>query len=95
MGVKKIKDTAQADVRRIERELKKLPQDAYKFWVSITPKDTGNARRNTSLRNNTIESRYPYAQRLDEGWSKQYGGRGMSKPTEEYVKKRLKSILGK
>lgn len=72
-------------------EVKKIPQDAYNYFVSITPIDTGNARRSTSLRNTTIEANYPYAQRLDEGWSKQAKD-GMTKPTGKFIDARVKKI---
>ena len=83
-----------ADLRRKQSELSKLPAEAYNFWVKHTPKKTGNARRRTSLKKDTIEARYPYAERLDDGWSKQAPD-GMSKPTEQFIQDRLKKILGR
>ena len=50
-----------------------------------TPVDSGNARRNTKLSNDSILAQYPYAVRLDQGYSKQAPD-GMSKPTDDYMK---------
>jgi hypothetical protein len=77
------------------KELQKYPQDAEKEFVSLTPIRSGNARSRTRLvGNNTIEANYPYAQRLDEGWSKQAPA-GMTKPFEAWVQKKVKQIFGK
>jgi hypothetical protein len=72
-------------------EVKKIPQDAYNYFVGITPIDTGNARRSTKLTNNTIEANYPYAQRLNTGWSKQAPD-GMTEPTQKFIDARIKKI---
>jgi hypothetical protein len=63
-------------------------------FVSVTPKDTGNARRQTRLSGNTIEANYSYAGALDKGWSKQ-APQGMTKPTERFIKNRLDKIMRK
>jgi hypothetical protein len=65
------------------------------FFRDITPKDTGNARNKTTLRNDTIQARYPYAGRLDRGWSRQFGGQGMSRPTIKFLRRLVRSILGR
>lgn len=54
-----------------------------------TPVDTGRARKSTLLKDNEIQARYPYAQRLDQGWSKQ-APEGMTKPTENYIEQYVK-----
>lgn len=89
-----VKDAMTAGLRRMQSQLSKLPSEAYDFWVKATPKRTGNARRKTKLKKDTIEANYPYAQRLDEGWSRQAPD-GMSKPTEKFVTDRLRKILRK
>ena len=81
-----------------------LSDDAYKFFVAQTPVRSGNARRNTSLASMkdsktglskaTIEGDYAYAQRLDEGWSKQ-APNGMTAPTERYIERRLDELVRK
>lgn len=94
MKVKVEKDDITKSLTKIQENLKRLPQEAYNFWVSKTPKDTGNARRKTSLKGNTIVADYPYADRLDKGWSKQAPD-GMSEPTSKFIEKRLKQIMRK
>lgn len=80
------------------KQLKEVPdqvaEDAYKFFVAHTPIRTGNARRRTDLRGTTITADYPYAQRLDQGYSKQQP-QGMTKPTEKEIERLLKKELGK
>lgn len=86
--------TTLSQLRQVRAQLANLPQEAHKHFVSVTPIDTGNARRNTSLQGKTIHANYPYAKRLDEGWSNQ-AKRGMIKPTEEFIRRRVKQITGK
>jgi hypothetical protein len=62
-----------------------LTQIAYPYFKAYTPVLTGNAKSHTSIRNNEILADYPYAQRLDNGWSKQFGGVGMTEPTVKEV----------
>jgi hypothetical protein len=69
-----------------------LAEKAYPVFVrgegtfKGTPIDTGNARNNTKLSKDSILAQYPYAQRLNQGYSKQAPD-GMSKPTDDYIKK--------
>jgi hypothetical protein len=53
----------------------------------------GNAKRKTRLKGDTIHADYPYAKRLDEGYSKQNNGVGMTEPTlkaiQEYLDKKV------
>lgn len=95
MAVKKLNDAMTASLRRVQSDLDKLPAQAFDFWVKITPKDTGNARRKTRLENRrVINADYPYAVPLDQGWSKQ-APKGMSEPTDKFIQRRLKTILRK
>lgn len=70
-----------------------LAKEGHKFFRSVTPIKTGNARRNTILAGNEIEANYPYARRLDEGYSSQARD-GMTRPTiahiQEWIKKQSK-----
>jgi hypothetical protein len=84
--------TTLQNLKKTIKEVQQLPQDAYNYFVSITPIDTGNARRNTSLKKTTIEADYPYAERLDKGWSKQFQGKGMTKPTKDFIDTRIRKI---
>ena len=81
-------------LKRIQQQLAKVPAEAYKFWESHTPVRSGNARRSTRLQGDTIKANYPYATRLDEGWSKQ-SPQGMSKPTDKFVAALIKRIMRK
>lgn len=87
-----VKNNINKSLKNIIKQIDKIPQEAYKVFHDNTPKRSGNARRNTKLKKSTIVANYPYAKRLDEGYSKQYP-EGMTKPTEEFIKKRLKKIL--
>lgn len=84
--------SAQADIARVTKELKALPQQATEYFRSITPIRTGYARRNTKLqRPDTISADYDYAQRLDQGASTQAPD-GMTQPTEQWIKRQLQRI---
>lgn len=85
-------DNITSSIKRVIARLKLVPQDAFKEFVKDTPIRSGNARRNTKLVGSTIEANYPYAKRLDEGWSNQSPD-GMTKPTEAFIKKRVATIL--
>lgn len=81
-------------LKGMQKELANYPQDAEKKFISLTPVDSGNARRNTRLINNQIEANYPYAVPLDNGHSKQ-APNGMIKPFEQWVRAKTKQIFGK
>jgi hypothetical protein len=70
-----------------------LAKEGFKYFRSITPIRSGNARRNTFRTDNEIEANYPYARRLDEGYSPQ-AKNGMTQPTiahmQEWIKKQSK-----
>jgi hypothetical protein len=82
------------------QEIKKIidPQrmadEAHKVFLRNTPVRTGNARSNTVLERNDIVADYPYATRLDQGWSRQ-SPKGMSQPTIEFLQGYIKKNLGK
>jgi hypothetical protein len=63
-----------------------LAKEAYEYFRDITPIRSGNAQRRTRLSGDEIQANYAYAQRLDDGWSKQNGGVGMTRPTEKFIK---------
>lgn len=87
-----IQNNITSSIEKIQKKLDELPKEAYKEFVKTTPIRTGNARRKTKLNKDTIEANYPYAKRLDEGYSSQ-APKGMTKPTEDFIKKRMKQIL--
>lgn len=84
--------TVQSKLKSIKTQIAKVPEEAYKVFVQNTPIKTGNARRSTKLKGKqTIEANYPYAQRLDNGYSKQ-SRKGMTKPTTDFIRKRIRQI---
>lgn len=86
------KDTITGDIDNIKKQLNNVPKEALTEYQKLTPKKTGNARRKTTLQGNAIKANYPYAQRLDEGYSKQ-APKGMTKPWEKWLQKRLDKIM--
>lgn len=87
-----VNDKITSSIKSIKAKLKLLPQEAYKEFVIETPIRSGRARRSTKLNGNVISANYPYAKRLDEGYSNQ-SPNGMTAPTEAFIKKRVKQIL--
>lgn len=87
---------ARAEIKKMQRILdpKNLAKVAYPYFKSITPIKSGNARRHTSLNGDQIDTTYPYAKRLDTGWSRQ-APKGMTDPTWDYILKYIKKQLGK
>jgi hypothetical protein len=79
---------------------KKLAKFAHQRFVIHTPEDTGNAKRNTKLNGNEIQTNYNYARVLDEGRSIRDGQmrgstqapKGMTKPTIDDLIKHIKDI---
>jgi hypothetical protein len=92
MTVRLDKDTISPSIKKMKAALELLPQQAFREWVKDTPIQTGNARRKTRLNKNTIEAQYPYAQRLDEGSSKQ-APKGMSEPVQKFVEQQMRKII--
>lgn len=77
---------------RMVQQLSQLPTQAADYFRSITPIRSGNARRNTRLQGkNVIIGDYPYAERLDQGYSDQ-APEGMTQPTEQWINKKLRDI---
>ena len=87
-------NTLPAATRRIRRALNKLPDEAYDVFYDETPIRTGNARRKTRLRGDVIDANYPYAGRLDNGYSRQ-SPNGMVQPTLQFLRKRVRQIIGR
>jgi hypothetical protein len=94
MNVKINRNLITPALKSIRTQVNALPKDAYNYFVSITPIDTGNARRKTRFVNNKILASYAYAARLDKGWSKQ-ARKGMVRPTRDWMRARIKQILRK
>lgn len=73
---------------------KQLITEAGTYFKDITPFRTGNARANTYLGGDQIRADYPYAGRLDDGYSKK-APKGMVEPTIEFIDKRLAQLVEK
>lgn len=89
-----IKGTQKVDMRLkdVKNKLSELPSEAFDVFVKNTPVRNGNARRNTKLVNNKkIQTNYPYAARLNQGYSEQ-NRKGMVEPTLQFIRKRVKEI---
>jgi len=85
-------DKITTNVKKKIAQLDKVPGQAYTFFKAHTPIKTGNARRSTVLKKDTIVAAYPYAQPLDDGRSRQAPD-GMTKPTEAFIKKTTDQIM--
>jgi len=71
-----------------------LTDIGYKTFYDETPVRSGNARRNTKKQAREIQANYPYAKRLDEGYSKQSPD-GMVQPTLAAIRRYVAGQLGK
>lgn len=85
-------DKISTNIKKKIAQLDAVPDQAYTFFKAQTPIRTGNARSRTVLKKDTIVAAYPYAQRLDDGYSRQ-APVGMTKPTEAFVKKTTDKIM--
>ena len=88
------------NLNRFFGRLKDLPERVMKRAEPVmqqkTPKKSGNARSKTKLQpgNKSIKAGYPYAKRLNEGWSRQ-APNGFTDPTIKYIKDAVRDELGK
>lgn len=89
-----VSDRLTGEIKKIQRQLQQVPQQSLQEFRALTPVDTGNARRRTTLNRETINLNYPYAERLDTGWSKQ-APKGMTVPFERWFRNKLRQILGR
>ena len=89
-----VKNEITPSLRRISDGLKKLPTEAHAFFTEETPIKTGNARLRTRLQGQIIKADYDYATELDAGKSRQ-APEGMSRPTEQFITKRINDIMRK
>jgi hypothetical protein len=87
------------EVRRLLNDLEDITddvmRDATTFMKSKTPIRSGNARRNTKQKSKTsILADYAYADRLDNGWSKQ-APNGFTEPTIEEIETQIYRAVGR
>ena len=64
----------------------------YPYYVNKTPIRSGNARNRTKLNRKTINSKYGYAGKLDEGWSKQ-SPKGFTEPSIDQLQKLIENYV--
>ena len=82
-----------ARIQRQVRALAGLPARGVDEFRRLTPIDTGRARQSTVLeRQRIIHADYPYAERLDQNWSRQTRGRGILKPFIDWWQRQIKLI---
>ncbi len=69
--------------------------DPNRWKTKYKPKNykPGNARRKTVLKGNEVQANYPYAQRLEEGYSSQ-APNGMTEPTLKEIRDYVYNKLG-
>ena len=90
------------DVKNLEKKIDSAvdtsTEDTFAFFKNKTPVAGGNARRRTKYKETSnkavINADYPYADRLDNGYSKQ-APQGMSKPSIKFLTKKLKQEFRK
>lgn len=86
------------DFKRMITVLRDIPEDvvdeAYDYFKGKTPVRTGNARRKTKLNKKTIHAEYPYAGRLDDGYSNQARD-GMTDPTVDFIQAEINRRTGR
>jgi hypothetical protein len=85
---------------QLEKDLNNLPKETYQEFKKNTPEKSGNAKRNTKLKGDSIVADYAYAGVLDKGRHMTNRGmrgsnqapEGMTKPTVKFLEKRIKEI---
>lgn len=78
---------------KLENLKDKIMPKALDYFKSQTPKRSGNARGRTRLDSSkTIQANYAYAERLDQGSSKQ-SPQGMTKPTGKYIQQLVSNYV--
>ena len=82
------------DLNRIASGLRKVPQEGYRKFREVTPRQSGYAQNNTKLvRNEIINADYNYAGALNSGTSKQ-APKGMTEPMLQHLRPYVKRIIG-
>jgi hypothetical protein len=72
---------------------KALIDVGFPIFLKHTPVKSGNAVKHTTKNSSEINANYPYAKRLDEGYSHQ-SSQGMVKPTIDAMRAYIKKTLG-
>ena len=91
-GKVSIDDRFSPKAKEIQKDLNKFHKEALQEFKRLTPIDTGNARSKTTQQGQSIYASYPYAERLDNGYSKQAPD-GMTKPFEKWLRDKITRIF--
>lgn len=78
-------------LKDLDRAVGRIRDYAADEFRKTTPIRTGNARSKTSRIRKGVEAAYPYANRLNEGYSSQAPD-GMTKPTVERIKEYVRKM---
>lgn len=87
-------DNITKQLQGLTKEIKQLKVDGLAEFKDLTPIRSGNARNRTTLKGDTIVAEYAYAERLDNGWSKQ-APNGMTQPFEKWLNKEVDKIFAR
>lgn len=80
-----------ARIQEVDRKVNRIKDHAHEEFRKITPIRTGNARSKTNRINRGVEAAYPYANRLNDGYSRQ-APKGMTDPTVEKIQQYVRKI---
>ena len=87
-----IQDRITEDLVKIKQKLPQIVKQGLVEYKRLTPVRSGNARRKTTATAKSIQANYAYAQRLDQGYSKQ-APQGMTEPFEVWLEKHVDKIV--
>lgn len=85
------RNNIEARLRELERNLDRIKDHAVEEFRKVTPIRTGNARSKTGRIQQGVEAAYPYAVRLNQGYSRQAPS-GMTDPTIEKIREYVRRI---
>ena len=95
MKLKGSKDLKEKLKKHLSKMTDEMGSDYHKALRDNTPYDNGTAQAGWRLKKNkrgsTITNSVPYIQPLEDGWSKQFGGQGMTKPAKAVIEKNIKA----
>lgn len=92
--MRRTKNKIDPHMRQLQSRIDDLIKKGHEEFVRVTPIRTGNAKRSTALSGKEIQANYNYAVKLEkESWSRQ-APQGMSEPTINFLKKRVRDLLG-
>lgn len=81
-------------LKKASKVASEVIKPAYRYFLVSTPIRTGYARSHTRLKDKSILAKYPYAKKLDEGYSKQAPD-GMVQPTVDEINRLVQKYIKK